>query len=262
MSLLQKFFDTDFWKQRVKALSRDLNTTLDKLCEVTEKWRSAEKEVSDLKAEVQLAEADFDEMANLYAALHKAFDDLVDTNADLKVFSANKLREATLHKTTNEKLQRDIVDLQQYNAAVTTEVKKLQVASAEWDSMYKGYVTATNENSRLKAEKDSLSKTLAEAIERYTTTGLEKNRLQTENSSLIKRLNDSYGQPELRIKNSNLEHELEAIAKDRNSYRTKYVQLTDKVKVVEGIVKELMPVSMRFQTALFDLIEVPNVSGT
>lgn len=330
MSLLQKLFDADFWKQRVKALSRDLNTTYDKLCEVTEKWRSAEKEVSDLKAEVQLAENDFDEMASLYAALHKAFDDLVDTNADL----AKKLREATLHKTANEKLQRDVIDLQQYNAAVTAEVKKLQVASAEWDSMYKGYVTATNENSRLKAENESLTKNLVEvtkhcnqletAIENQNATIAKRaeqlrvsnneiialkeqcraatvecnkrdteyktlseqydklhkvnetlttklGKLELENNKLEIKLSDNdfnsaYTQSELHTRNLNLIIQLESTKKDRDTYKDlathnhkSNLRLIDKVKAIQEIVKVLEPVSMRFQTALFDLLDDTNV---
>ena len=276
--------ELDKSEQEIAKLTREKETLEVEGTDFINVLRSNKEDIDNLKAEVQIAEDDFDEMANLYTNLHKAFDDLVDTNVDL----AKKLREATLHKTANEKLQRDVIDLQQYNAAVTAEVKKLQVASAEWDSMYKGYVTATNENSRLKAEKDSLSKTLAEAFfkneqserrisafisdnavlreevikTKFYNSRLE-NELQTVKNDLAKKdkvISDAevkYGHDQTQA--------MRAISRQQDELSAsivKYVSLTDKVKVVEGIVKELMPVSMRFQTALFDLIEVPNVSGT
>lgn len=168
--------ELDKSEQEIAKLTREKETLEVEGTDFINVLRSKNEDIDNLKAEVQIAEDDFDEMANLYTNLHKAFDDLVDTNADL----AKKLREATLHKTANEKLQRDVIDLQQYNAAVTAEVKKLQVASAEWDSMYKGYVTATNENSRLKAENESLAKNLVEVTKTPAEFTKHCNQLKTE----------------------------------------------------------------------------------
>lgn len=119
--------ELDKSEQEIAKLTREKETLEVEGTDFINVLRSNKEDIDNLKAEVQIAEDDFDEMANLYTNLHKAFDDLVDTNADL----AKKLREATLHKTANEKLQRDVIDLQQYNAAVTAEVKKLLETAIE-----------------------------------------------------------------------------------------------------------------------------------
>jgi len=212
MSLLQKFFDTDFWKQRVKALSRDLNTTYDNLCEVTEKWRSAED--------------DFDEMANLYTNLHKAFDDLVDTNADLvevtkhcnQLETAIENQNATIAKRA-EQLRvsnNEIIALKEQCRAATVECNKrdteYKTLSEQYDKLHKVNESLTTRiaglqlekstlHQRLTTEKDSLSNTLAEVV-------AKNEQLENRISALI---NDNAGLREEVIKtkfyNSQLEQE-------------------------------------------------------
>lgn len=228
--------ELDKSEQEIARLTREKEAVEADFIVAVQQRRSAEEDVRDLKAEVQIAEDDFDEMANLYAGLHKAFDDLVDTNADL----AKKLRESSSYKVQYENIKTQLQTTLTERDRRDTEYKTL---SEQYDRLHKANETLTAEIAKLEQSKYPIYEKLvadkANSDQALAKIMLEKNQLDREHRAL--KLNYDALQSELLIKNR---------------------RLIDKVKIVEGIVKELMPVSMRFQTALFDLIEVPNVSGT
>lgn len=272
--------ELDKREQEIARLTREKEAVEADLTVAVQQRRSAEEDVRDLKAEVQIAEDDFDEVANLYTGLQKAFGDLVDTNVDLN----KKLREATSYKATyenikaqlhtlvDERIKRDTEyktlseqydKLHEVNEALTAEIAKLKTVSGEWDNMYKGYVTATNENAKLR-------KDVTELTTKVAKLQLEKSalheRLTTEKDSLSKTL------AEAMFKNEQSERrisELSTALKDCDTYKDlainlneDYVRLINKVKAVQEVVKVLEPVSMKFQTVLFDLLADTNVPRT
>lgn len=277
--------ELDKSEQEIAKLTREKETLEVEGTDFINVLRSNKEDLDNLKAEVQIAEDDFDEMANLYTNLHKAFDDLVDTNVDL----AKKLRESSSYKIQYENIktqlqttltERDKRDteykilseqydkLHKTNEAISTKIGKLELENAKYKAVNTVTLTevmAKNEQleHRISAFMSDNAVLREEVIKTKFYNSRLENELQTVKNDLAKKdkvISDAevkYGHDQTQA--------MRAISRQQDELAAsivKYVSLTDKVKVVEGIVKELMPVSMRFQTALFDLIEVPNVSGT
>lgn len=277
--------ELDKSEQEIAKLTREKETLEVEGTDFINVLRSNKEDLDNLKAEVQIAEDDFDEMANLYTNLHKAFDDLVDTNVDL----AKKLRESSSYKIQYENIktqlqttltERDKRDteykilseqydkLHKTNEAISTKIGKLELENAKYKAVNTVTLTevmAKNEQleHRISAFMSDNAVLREEVIKTKFYNSRLENELQTVKNDLAKKdkvISDAevkYGHDQTQA--------MRAISRQQDELSAsivKYVSLTDKVKVVEGIVKELMPVSMRFQTALFDLIEVPNVSGT
>jgi len=133
--------------------------------------------------------------------------------------------------------------LQSFNTERGFRATEYKILSEQYDKLHKANEALTAEIARLEQSKYPIYEKLvadkANSDQALAKLMLEKNQLDREHRAL--KLKYDALQSELLIKNR---------------------RLIDKVKVVEEIVKELMPVSMRFQTALFDLIEVPNVPRT
>lgn len=277
--------ELDKSEQEIAKLTREKETLEVEGTDFINVLRSNKEDLDNLKAEVQIAEDDFDEMANLYTNLHKAFDDLVDTNVDL----AKKLRESSSYKIQYENIktqlqttltERDKRDteykilseqydkLHKTNEAISTKIGKLELENAKYKAVNTVTLTevmAKNEQleHRISAFMSDNAVLREEVIKTKFYNSRLENELQTVKNDLAKK-DKVISDAEIKYSHDQTQA-MRAISRQQDELAAsivKYVSLTDKVKVVEGIVKELMPVSMRFQTALFDLIEVPNVSGT
>lgn len=349
MSLLQKLAKDLSSLAELHSLRKQLRT-LQSVYELTVSDR--DKKIADLEKQLEATKYYTNQYQKAFYRGTDYNDQLVEENESLKEqlqTAISNYDERDRHYTTLEaahiKLGAELDKSEQEIARLTREKETLEadfiVASAEWDSMYKGYVTATNENSRLKAENESLAKNLVEvtktpaeftkhcnqletAIENKNATiakrdeqlrvlnneiiaskeqcraaTVERNKRDTEykilseqydklhktNETLTAEIakleqskypiyeklvadkaNSDQALAKLMLEKNQLDREHRALKLNYDALQSELLiknrRLIDKVKVVEGIVKELMPVSMRFQTALFDLIEVPNVSGT
>lgn len=225
----------------------------------------SEQEIAKLKQEKEAVVVDLKRLQRHYDDVTREYESRLQSSNTERAFRA------TEYKILSEQYNK----LHKVNETLTTKLGKLEL---ERSIAYEKFST----------EKDSLSKALTEAMfkneqserrisafisdnavlreevikTKFYNSWLE-NELQTVKNDLAKKdkvISDAevkYGHDQTQA--------MRAISRQQDELSAsivKYVSLTDKVKVVEGIVKELMPVSMRFQTALFDLIEVPNVSGT
>jgi len=277
--------ELDKSEQEIAKLTREKETLEVEGTDFINVLRSKNEDIDNLKAEVQIAEDDFDEMANLYTNLHKAFDDLVDTNADLvevtkhcnQLETAIENQNATIAKRA-EQLRvsnNEIIALKEQCRAATVECNKrdteYKILSEQYDKLHKANEALTAEIARLEQSKYPIYEKLvadkANSDQALAKIMLEKNQLDREHRAL--KLNYDNLQSELLIKNQHLETQLSTALKDYDTYKAlathnhkNNLRLIDKIKAIHDVVKVLEPISMKFQTVLFNLLDDVNVPRT
>ena len=126
MSLLERFFDVDFWKQRVKVLSCNLNQTHDKMCEANKRASLLAMENEELKTQLQTAVSDCKE---------EIYNNEVEGN--MRLLEARNASNQEIYRITREK------------EAVATELKNTKIVFE---------VVVKNLESQLQAAKEAAIK--------------------------------------------------------------------------------------------------------
>ena len=233
MSLLQKLVKDLSLLAELHSLRKQLRT-LQSVYELTVSDR--DKKIADLEKQLEATKYYTNQYQKAFYRGIDYNDQLVEENGSLK---------EQLRVSNNE-----IIALKEQCRAATVECNKrdteYKILSEQYDKLHKTNETLTTKLGKLE---------------------LENNKLEINLSD--KDFSSAYVQSELHTRNNNLIIQLESTKKDRDTYKDlathnhkNNLRLIDKVKAIQEVVKVLEPVSMRFQTALFDLLDDTNVSGT
>jgi len=260
--------ELDKSEQEIAKLTREKETLEVEGTDFINVLRSKNEDIDNLKAEVQIAEDDFDEMANLYTNLHKAFDDLVDTNADLvevtkhcnQLETAIENQNATIAKRA-EQLRvsnNEIIALKEQCRAATVECNKrdteYKTLSEQYDKLHKVNESLTTRiaglqlekstlHQRLTTEKDSLSNTLAEVVAKNEQLENRISALINDNAGLREEvIKTKFYNSQLSNENSRLKAENESLTKNLAANTTgdnMLVDLMANLRLTEVANKEL-----------------------